>query len=118
MRGRSISKMENGQHRDFRVGPTRFLQVAAAAGLVAAGAPQRFGGAAVVARQLTASPGQDTTTSDILVETLIDWGATRVFGIVGDGINSIIESLRKRQERIRYVAVRHEEGAAMASGRA
>ena len=59
----------------------------------------------------------DMTTSDILVETLIDWGATHVFGIVGDGINSIIESLRKRQDRIRYIAVRHEEAAAfMASG--
>jgi pyruvate dehydrogenase (quinone) len=59
----------------------------------------------------------DITTSDILVETLIDWGATHVFGIVGDGINSIIESLRKRQDRIRYIAVRHEEAAAfMASG--
>jgi pyruvate dehydrogenase (quinone) len=62
-------------------------------------------------------PGADMTTSDILVETLINWGATHVFGIVGDGINSIIESLRKRQDRIRYVAVRHEEAAAfMASG--
>jgi pyruvate dehydrogenase (quinone) len=56
-------------------------------------------------------------TSDILIETLIDWGATHVFGIVGDGINSIIESLRKRQDRIRYIAVRHEEAAAfMACG--
>jgi hypothetical protein len=63
------------------------------------------------------TPGADMTTSDILVETLIDWGTTHVFGIVGDGINSIIESLRKRQDRIRYIAVRHEEAAAfMASG--
>ena len=39
------------------------------------------------------------------------------FGIVGDGINSIIEALRKRQDRIRYIGVRHEEAAAfMASG--
>ena len=41
-------------------------------------------------------PGNDLNTSDILVETLIDWGATHVFGIVGDGINSIIEALRKQ----------------------
>jgi pyruvate dehydrogenase (quinone) len=64
-----------------------------------------------------ANAGATMTTSDILVETLLDWGATHVFGIVGDGINSIIEALRKRQDRIRYVAVRHEEAAAfMASG--
>lgn len=59
----------------------------------------------------------DENTSDILVETLIAWGATHAFGIVGDGINSIIEALRKRADRIRYIGVRHEEAAAfMASG--
>ena len=56
-------------------------------------------------------------TADILVETLIAWGAPLVFGIVGDGINPVIETLRKRQDRIRYIGVRHEEVAAfMASG--
>jgi pyruvate dehydrogenase (quinone) len=70
-----------------------------------------------VTRQPTATPGENLNTSDILVETLIDWGATHVFGIVGDGINPIIEALRKRQDRIRYIAVRHEEAAAfMACG--
>ena len=60
---------------------------------------------------------EDLNTSDILVETLIDWGATHVFGVVGDGINSIIEALRKRRDRVRYVGVRHEEAAAfMACG--
>jgi pyruvate dehydrogenase (quinone) len=63
------------------------------------------------------NPDEDQTTSDILIETLIAWGATHVFGIVGDGIAGIIEALRKRQDRIRYVGVRHEEAAAfMASG--
>jgi pyruvate dehydrogenase (quinone) len=60
---------------------------------------------------------QDLTTADIIVETLIAWGATHCFGVVGDGINSIIEALRKRQDRIKYIGVRHEEAAAfMASG--
>ena len=59
----------------------------------------------------------DLTTADIMVETLISWGATHCFGVVGDGINSIIEALRKRQDRIKYIGVRHEEAAAfMASG--
>ncbi|MDB5611379.1 MAG: pyruvate oxidase, partial [Bradyrhizobium sp.] len=59
----------------------------------------------------------DENTADILVETVIAWGATHAFGIVGDGINSIIEALRKRSDRIRYIGVRHEEAAAfMASG--
>jgi pyruvate dehydrogenase (quinone) len=70
-----------------------------------------------LAGQPTAQPSNDLKTSDILVETLIDWGVTHVFAIVGDGINSIIEALRKRQDRIRYIGVRHEEAAAfMATG--
>ena len=57
------------------------------------------------------------TAGDVLVETLIDWGLEVIFGIPGDGINGIIESLRKRQDRLRFVQVRHEEAAAfMACG--
>src|SRR4051812_29672298 len=53
-----------------------------------------------------------TTAADILVESLIDWGVDTVFGLPGDGINGIMESLRTRQDRIRFVQVRHEEAAA------
>src|SRR3954454_2605177 len=57
------------------------------------------------------------TGADILVENLIDWGVDTIFGIPGDGINGIIEALRKRQELVRFIQVRHEEAAAfMACG--
>ena len=57
------------------------------------------------------------TTSDILVERLIDWGVKVVFGLPGDGINGIMEALRTRQEQVSFVQVRHEEAAAfMATG--
>ena len=52
------------------------------------------------------------TAGDILVETLIDWGVEAVFGLPGDGINGIMEALRKRQDKIRFIQVRHEEAAA------
>jgi len=52
------------------------------------------------------------TTADILVDTMIKWGVDTVFGIPGDGINGIMESLRVRQDRIRFFQVRHEEAAA------
>src|SRR5438874_7165978 len=52
------------------------------------------------------------TASDILVETLLAWGVDTIFGIPGDGINGIIEALRTRQDRIRFIQVRHEEAAA------
>src|SRR5690242_7955760 len=57
------------------------------------------------------------TAGDVLVDTLVDWGVNVVFGIPGDGINGLIESLRRRQDEIRFVQVRHEEAAAfMACG--
>lgn len=51
--------------------------------------------------------------ADVLVETLIDWDVDTVFGLPGDGINGIIESLRTHKDKIRFVQVRHEEGAAL-----
>ena len=57
------------------------------------------------------------TAADVLVETLLDWGVEVIFGLPGDGINGIMESLRTHQEKIRFVQVRHEEAAAfMACG--
>jgi pyruvate dehydrogenase (quinone) len=55
----------------------------------------------------------DTTTSDVLVQRLIEWGVDTVFGLPGDGINGVIEALRKRRDKIRFIHVRHEEAAAL-----
>jgi pyruvate dehydrogenase (quinone)/pyruvate oxidase len=55
--------------------------------------------------------------SESLVERLIDWGVDTIFGLPGDGINGIMEGLRRHQDRIRFVLVHHEESAAfMATG--
>jgi pyruvate dehydrogenase (quinone) len=57
------------------------------------------------------------TAADILIETLLDWGIDVIFGLPGDGINGIMEALRERQDKIRFIQVRHEEAAAfMACG--
>lgn len=57
------------------------------------------------------------TAADCLIETLIEWGVDTVFGLPGDGINGIMEALRVRQDKIRFIQVRHEEAAAfMACG--
>ena len=50
--------------------------------------------------------------AEILIDTLIDWQVGVIFGLPGDGINGIMEALRTRQDRIRFVQVRHEESAA------
>jgi pyruvate dehydrogenase (quinone) len=52
------------------------------------------------------------TAADILIDTIYDWGVEVIFGIPGDGINGIMEALRRRQDKILFVQVRHEESAA------
>ncbi len=82
------------------------------------------GGSSQPSAGVTATPRMNpydesgtATTADLLIETLIEWRVPFVFGLVGDGINPIIEALRKRESAIRFITVRHEEAAAfMASG--
>jgi pyruvate dehydrogenase (quinone) len=52
------------------------------------------------------------TAADVLVESLIDWGVEVIFGLPGDGINGIMESLRVHRDSMRFIQVRHEEAAA------
>jgi pyruvate dehydrogenase (quinone) len=56
--------------------------------------------------------------SDVLIDCLLAWGVDTVFGMPGDGINGIMEALRRKNEgpqerRIRFIQVRHEESAAL-----
>ena len=58
------------------------------------------------------------TVGDFVLERLAVWNVQRVFGYPGDGINGIVSALR-RQDKIDFIQVRHEEEAAfMASGHA
>ncbi|HEV3474499.1 MAG TPA: thiamine pyrophosphate-binding protein, partial [Actinomycetota bacterium] len=59
----------------------------------------------------------DKIASELLVERLISWGVDTVFGLPGDGINGIMEGLRRHKDRIRFVLSHHEEASAfMATG--
>ncbi|MGD9535029.1 MAG: thiamine pyrophosphate-dependent enzyme [Candidatus Nitrosocosmicus sp.] len=51
-------------------------------------------------------------TADIIAEALLDWDVNVIFGLPGDGINGFIEALRLRQDKIKFILVRHEESAA------
>jgi glyoxylate carboligase len=51
--------------------------------------------------------------SDVLVERLVAWGVDTIFGLPGDGINGVMEALRKAKDKIRFIHVRHEESAAL-----
>jgi pyruvate dehydrogenase (quinone) len=51
-------------------------------------------------------------TADIVAEELIEWKVDTIFGLPGDGINGFMEALRRRQDKIKFILVRHEESAA------
>src|SRR5271154_4762140 len=53
--------------------------------------------------------------SEILVETLIAAGVKRIFGVVGDSLNGILDEIGRRKE-IQWIPVRHEETGAFAAG--
>ncbi|HTV19275.1 MAG TPA: thiamine pyrophosphate-binding protein, partial [Polyangiaceae bacterium] len=53
--------------------------------------------------------------AQVMVDTLAAAGVRRIYGVVGDSLNGLTESLRK-QDRIEWVGVRHEEVAAFAAG--
>src|SRR5438552_1201068 len=55
------------------------------------------------------------TVADQLAETLASADVKRVYGIVGDSLNGLTDALR-RQGKIEWVHVRHEEVAAFAAG--
>jgi pyruvate dehydrogenase (quinone) len=55
------------------------------------------------------------TVADQFAETLAAAGVKRIYGIVGDSLNGLTDSLR-RQGKIEWIHVRHEEVAAFAAG--
>lgn len=54
--------------------------------------------------------------ADLLIESLIAIGVKRVYGISGDSLNAITDSIREHEKDISWVHVRHEESAAFAAG--
>jgi pyruvate dehydrogenase (quinone) len=55
------------------------------------------------------------TVADLFSEILATAGVKRIYGIVGDSLNGLTDALR-RQGKIEWVHVRHEEVAAFAAG--
>ncbi len=57
------------------------------------------------------------TVSDIMVETMVNWGVDTVFGMVGHSNLGLADAFRRREKqgRLRYFAIRHEGAAAFAA---
>jgi pyruvate dehydrogenase (quinone) len=60
-------------------------------------------------------PVARSNVAKLVVDTLATAGVRRIYGVVGDSLNGITECLRK-QDRIEWIGVRHEEVAAFAAG--
>ncbi len=57
------------------------------------------------------------TVADVLVETMVNWGVTHVFGMVGHSNLGFAEALRRQEQlgRLTYVGIRHEGAASFAA---
>jgi pyruvate dehydrogenase (quinone) len=55
------------------------------------------------------------SVAEIIVETLVAAGVKRVYGVVGDSLNGLLEEIGKRKD-IEWIHVRHEETGAFAAG--
>ena len=63
-------------------------------------------------RSITGGAEVARIASEGSIARLADWGVDTVFGLPGDGINGIMEGLRRNEDRVRFVLVHHEEAAA------
>ena len=57
------------------------------------------------------------TVSDVMVETMVNWGVTHVFGMVGHSNLGLADALRIQEEqgKLTYIGIRHEGAAAFAA---
>ena len=53
--------------------------------------------------------------AEMMIETLVAAGVKRIYGVVGDSLNGLLEEIR-RCEDIEWIGVRHEETAAFGAG--
>jgi pyruvate oxidase len=67
--------------------------------------------------QLPASHPPARSVADVLVETLVNFGITHVFGMVGHSNLGFADALRRAEERgeLTYIGIRHEGAAAFAA---
>ncbi len=62
-------------------------------------------------------PPEPRTVSDVMVETMVNWGVESVFGMVGHSNLGFADALRRAEGRgdLRYFGIRHEGAAAFAA---
>lgn len=60
---------------------------------------------------------RERTVSDVLVETMVNWGVTHVFGMVGHSNLGFADAMREAEARgdLTYIGIRHEGAASFAA---
>ncbi|WP_299621025.1 thiamine pyrophosphate-binding protein [uncultured Tenacibaculum sp.] len=58
-----------------------------------------------------------TTISDVMVETMINWGVTKIFGMVGHSNLGLADAMRRQENKgnLNFYGIRHEGTAAFAA---
>ncbi|MGZ6950524.1 MAG: thiamine pyrophosphate-dependent enzyme [Acidimicrobiia bacterium] len=64
-----------------------------------------------------AAAPHERTVSDVMVETMVNWGVTHVFGMVGHSNLGFADAMRRAEEAgdLTFVGIRHEGAAAFAA---
>ncbi|MEP6064884.1 MAG: thiamine pyrophosphate-binding protein, partial [Paracoccaceae bacterium] len=67
---------------------------------------------------LEAAPPHERTVTDLMAETMVNWGVKHVFGMVGHSNLGLADAIRLQVEagNLRYIGIRHEGAAAFAAG--
>jgi pyruvate oxidase len=59
----------------------------------------------------------ERTVSDVMAETMVNWGVRHVFGMVGHSNLGMADAIRRQEEagKLTYIGIRHEGAAAFAA---
>ena len=66
---------------------------------------------------LPPEPPHETTVTDVMAETLVNWGVKSVFGMVGHSNLGLADALRRQAAKgeMRFIGIRHEGAASFAA---
>lgn len=59
----------------------------------------------------------ETTVTDVMAETMVNWGVNRVFGMVGHSNLGLADAFRRLEEKgkLKFIGIRHEGAASFAA---
>jgi len=66
---------------------------------------------------LEEEPAHEKTISDVMVETMVNWGVNRLFGMVGHSNLGLADAFRRQEEKgnLKFIGIRHEGAASFAA---